>query len=134
MLATYPLTAIVVVLSLLVFIWVTIKVGGARAKHNVQAPATDGPVEFQRVFRVQMNTLEQLVLFLPAVVLFAAAWGDMYAAIVGLFWPIGRVMYALSYYQAAEKRGPGFGITFLSSVILLIGGLVGAVMQLVGGA
>lgn len=130
MLATYPHTAIVVVLSLLVYIWVTIKVGGARAKYNVQAPAIDGPVEFQRIFRVHMNTLEQLVIFLPSLALFAAAWGDMYAAIVGVFWPIGRVIYAVAYYQAAEKRGPGFGITFFTSAILLIGGLVGAVMRL----
>ena len=130
MLAAYPMTAVVVVLSLFVYIWVTMKVGGARAKYSVQAPAVDGPVEFQRVFRVHMNTLEQIVLFIPALVLFAAAWGDMLAAIIGVFWPIGRVLYAVTYYSAAEKRGPGFGMTFLSSVVLLLGGLAGAVMQL----
>jgi glutathione S-transferase len=77
-----------------------------------------------------MNTLEQLVVFVPAVVLFAGAWGDMAAAIIGVFWPIGRVLYAVTYYKAAEKRGPGFGISFLSSIILLLGGLAGAVIRL----
>jgi glutathione S-transferase len=130
MLATYPLTAIVLSLSLFVYIWTAMKVGGARAKYGVHAPAVDGPVEFQRVFRVHMNTLEQMIIFLPALALFAAAWGDMPTAIVAVFWPIGRVLYAVRYYQAAEKRGPGFGISFLSSVVLLLGGLTGAVMAL----
>lgn len=129
MLSTYALTAIVLSLSLFVYIWTAMKVGGARAKYNVQAPAVDGPVEFQRVFRVHMNTLEQMVVFIPALALFAAAWGDQPAAIVGIFWPIGRVLYAVRYYTAAEKRGPGFGISFLSSIVLLIGGLAGAVMR-----
>ena len=131
MIATYPLSAIVAALSLIVYIAFAMKVGSARAKYNVPAPATDGPEEFQRIFRVHMNTLEQVVIFLPALVLFASAWGDLAAAIVGIFWPIDRLVFARGYYRAAEKRGPGFGISFLSSVILLIGGLVGAVVQLV---
>jgi len=128
MLEIFPFTALVAGLSLLVYIWVAMKVGGARAKYNVHAPAVDGPVEFQRVFRVHMNTLEQLVIFLPSLALFAAAWGDTIAAAVGVFWPLGRVLYAFSYYKAAEKRGPGFGISFLASIILLLGGMVGAIM------
>lgn len=130
MLATYPLSAIVVVVALFVYIAFAMKVGKARAKYNISAPLTDGPVEFLRVYRVHINTLEQLVIFLPALVLFAAAWGDLAAAIVGIFWPLGRLLYARGYYDAAGKRGPGFGISFLSSVVLLVGGLVGAVMQL----
>jgi glutathione S-transferase len=131
MIEAYPLTAIALSLSLFVYIWTMMKVGGARAKYSVQAPAVDGPVEFQRIFRVHMNTLEQLVVYLPALALFAAAWGDVPAAIIGVFWPIGRVLYAVRYYQAAEKRGPGFGISFLSSIVLLLGGLAGAVIHLV---
>ncbi|MDX2142261.1 MAG: MAPEG family protein [Rhodospirillaceae bacterium] len=129
MLDTFPLTAIVTALGLLVYVWVTLKVGGARAKYGVKAPSIDGPPDFQRVFRVQQNTLEQVALFVPALWLFAAAWGDMAAAIVGIFWPVGRVLYAVTYYQAAEKRGAGFGLTFLPSAILLLGGLAGAVMK-----
>jgi glutathione S-transferase len=128
MFESFPLTALVTTVSLAVYLWVTLKVGGARAKHGVKAPAIDGPPEFQRIFRVQQNTLEQLALYLPALWVFAAAWGDVAAAAVGVLWPVGRVIYALTYYQAAEKRGAGFGITFLSAGILLIGSLVGAVM------
>ncbi len=132
MLAAFPYTGLVLVLSLFVYIGVFFKVGGARGKYNVPAPAVDGPPEFLRIYRVHMNTLEQLVLFVPALVLFAAAWGDTIAAIIGVFWPIGRVLYARGYYRAAEKRGPGFGVSFLASAILLIGGLIGIVMQLAG--
>lgn len=128
MLETFPLTALVTTLSLAVYLWVTLKVGGARAKYGVKAPNIDGPPEFQRVFRVQQNTLEQLALYLPVQWIFAAAWGDVAAAAVGVLWPIGRILYAVTYYQAAEKRGAGFGITFLSAAVLLLGSLAGAVM------
>jgi glutathione S-transferase len=130
MLDTFPYTAIVTAVALLVYIWIMLKVGAARAKYGVKAPSIDGPPEFERVFRVHQNTVEQLVLFIPALWIFAAAWGDLWAGVVGLFWPIGRVIYAVSYYKAAEKRGAGFGLTFLPSIILLIGGLVGAVTAL----
>lgn len=131
MLDVFPCTAIVTALALLVYLWVTIKVGGARAKFGVKAPSIDGPPDFQRVFRVHQNTLEQLALFIPALWIFAAGWGDMWAAIIGVFWPVGRVIYAVTYYQAAEKRSAGFGITFLSSGILLLGGLAAAVMRVI---
>ena len=129
MLDSFPLTAIVTSLALLVYVWVTLKVGGARAKFGVTAPSVDGPPDFLRVFRVQQNTLEQLALFVPALWMFASFYGDMWAAIIGIFWPIGRIVYAVSYYAAAEKRGAGFGLTFLPSVILLLGGIAGAVMK-----
>ncbi len=130
MLEQFAYTALVTALALFVYIWVILKVGGARAKYGVKAPAIDGPPEFLRVFRVQQNTMEQLVLFLPALWVFAFAWGDVSAAVIGIVWPIGRVLYALGYYKAPEKRAAGFGLTFLPSAILLIGGSVGAVMQL----
>jgi glutathione S-transferase len=132
MLNDYPFTALVAVFSLLVYTWVMTRVGAARGKHQVQAPAVDGPPEFQRVFRVHMNTLEQLVTFVPALIIFAMAWGDLPTAIVGVFWPIGRILYALGYYKAPEKRSAGFGISFLSTAVLLIGGLVGVVMTFTG--
>ena len=130
MVAAFPLTSVVVVLALAVYTWMSFRVGGARGKYNVQAPATDGPPEFLRIYRAHLNTLEQLVVFLPALALFASAWGDVIAAAIGVFWPIGRVLYAAAYYKAAEKRGPGFGISFLSSTVLLLGGLIGAVMEI----
>ena len=131
MLDSYPFTALVVVIALSVYTWVTMRVGAARGKHNIQAPSTEGPPDFQRVFRVHMNTLEQMITFIPALVIFAMAWGDVPTAIVGAFWPLGRILYALGYYKEPGKRGPGFGISFLATAVLLIGGLVGIVMQLI---
>ena len=130
MLAAYPYTALVLIAALVVYTWMGMRVGAARGKYNVQAPNEDGPPEFRRVFRAHMNTLEQLVLFIPALVLFASAWGDVLAAIIGAFWPIGRIAFAFGYYKAADKRGPGFGISFVASVILLAGGLVRVVLNL----
>ena len=126
----YPYTDLVMVFALLVYLWTAFKVGGARGKYQVPAPATDGPPEFQRIYRVHMNTLEQIVIFLPSLWLFATAWGDIKAAIIGLFWPIGRIVFALGYIAAAEKRSVGFGITFFASIILLLGGLVGTIMNM----
>jgi len=131
MLRPFAYSAVVTLLALLVYLSFLFKVGGARAKYNVPAPATDGPPEFQRIYRVQMNTLEQLIWFLPSLWLFAMAWGDPLAAAIGVFWPIGRVVFARGYYVAAEKRSAGFGITFLSSAILLLGAIVGVAMALI---
>ncbi|TAK99688.1 MAG: MAPEG family protein [Rhodospirillaceae bacterium] len=127
---TYPYTDLVMVLAILFYIWTAMKVGGARGTYKVPAPATDGPPEFQRIFRIQMNTLEQIVWFLPALWLFASAWGDIYAAAIGIFWPIGRILFARGYLVAAEKRGLGFGITFFTSAILLLGGLAGTIRNM----
>jgi glutathione S-transferase len=128
----FPYTELVMVLALLVYYWTTFKVGSARGAHKVPAPSTDGPPEFQRIFRVQMNTLEQLILYLPSLWLFATSWGDLPAAVVGLFWPFGRILYARGYYAAAEKRSFGFLVTFLTTVVLLLGGLAGVIRNMLG--
>src|SRR4051812_9757797 len=107
MLHDFPYTAVVTVLTVLVYFWTTTLVARARATYKVEAPSTDGPPEFQRAFRAQMNTLEQIVIFLPLLWLFAAAWGDMIAAGVGVFWPLGRILYARGYLVEAKKRGAG---------------------------
>ena len=127
----FPWTTLVAVAALAVYVWLAMWVGKVRGKYGVVAPSEDGPPEFRRIFRAHMNTLEQIVLFLPALAMFAMAWGDQLAAAIGAFWPVGRVMYALAYAKAAEKRGPGFGLSFLSSSILLLGALVGTIMTLV---
>jgi len=130
--AAFPYTDLVMVFALLVYIWTIFKVGGARVAFNVPAPATDGPPEFLRTWRVQMNTLEQLIIFLPSLWLFATGWGDLLAAIIGVFWPIGRIIYARGYIAAPEKRSLGFMISFFASVILLLGGLAGTLRNMLG--
>ena len=119
------LTAWVTLASLVVYIWMAYKVVEARVKHNVPAPAMDGPLAFQSAMRVQVNTLEQIAIFLPALWLCAVYLGDSWAAAGGLLWIVGRIVYALGYYQAPSKREIGFGMTFFASVALMIGAAVG---------
>ena len=111
--------------ALLMYFWVTVRAGAARGKYKVPAPAITGAPEFERAFRVQQNTLEQMMLFLPSLWLFAALIGDRWAGIAGLVWVVGRIAYAVGYAQAAEKRSAGFIISMLASLVLLIGAIVG---------
>ena len=125
MLSSFP--ALVTVLALLLYVGVFVAAGRARGRYGVQAPAVTGAPEFERAFRVQQNTLEQLIWFLPALWLFAAYVSALW---VGLVWIAGRIYYAVSYYRDPASREPGFVIGFASSGVLLIGALVGILAHL----
>jgi uncharacterized membrane protein YecN with MAPEG domain len=124
----YP--ALVTILSLFMYIWVTLNVAGARRRSGIQPPATTGNDELERYYRVQMNSVEQFVLFLPALWLFAEFLSPVIAAWLGAGWIVGRIVYALGYYKAAEKRHAGFGIAFLCNIALLLGALWGIGVRL----
>lgn len=117
----YPLTALITIITLLLYFWISFNVGKARARYQVPAPRMDGSEDFQRVYRVQANTVEQLVLFLPLLWLAAGVVGDTYAAVIGGLWPVGRFLYAIGYYKDAGKRKWGFMLNILTYVILLGG-------------
>jgi glutathione S-transferase len=120
----HPLVAIVTLLALLVYFYMSLRVGQGRSKYNVPAPATTGHPDFERAYRIHMNTLEWLPLFLVSLWLFAIAWGnDLIAAGIGLVWILGRILYLTGYSKAAEARGPGFGIQALATGVLLFGAL-----------
>lgn len=121
---------IVTVLAIFQFIVFGFKVGGARAKYGVKAPAITGNEIFERHFRVQQNTLEQLVAFIPGLYLFARYFNPLWAVGLGVVYLVGREVYAASYVKDPAKRGAGFGMTFFPTAILLVGGLVGAVIHL----
>lgn len=123
------LTAWVTIASLLMYIWVFAKAGKTRGAHKIEAPCMDGPPEFLIAMRVQANTVEQLVLFLPMLWICCIFMSDMIAASLGAVWVIGRIMYALGYYKDPAKRGPGFGISSLAGLGLLIGSIAGLVMH-----
>ncbi|PCJ72099.1 MAG: MAPEG domain-containing protein [Rhodobiaceae bacterium] len=129
---TYPLTGIVTIVSLLIYVWMAMQIGKARGQHSVPAPSTDGPEDFLRVLRVHGNTMEGLILFIPALWLFALTIGDIWAALVGVAYPIGRLIYARGYYAAADKRSTGFLIGFVSTIILLLGSLGALIMATTG--
>ncbi len=119
----HGLVAIVTLLALLLYFYMGLRVGGGRSKYGVEAPATSGNPDFERLFRVQMNTLEWLPIFIPALWLFAFAWNDLIASAIGLVWIVGRILYMTSYSKAAASRGPGFGIQALAALALLLGAL-----------
>jgi glutathione S-transferase len=123
---------IVTALAVLQFIVFGFRVGGARGRYGVKAPAVTGNEIFERYFRVQQNTLEQLIVFLPGLYLFSHYLSPLIAAGLGAVYLIGREVYAATYVKDPAKRGPGYGLTFLPTVILVLGGLFGAVRQLLG--
>ncbi|MBD2694705.1 MAPEG family protein [Anabaena catenula] len=125
-----PFPSLVTVSALILYFVITINVGRARAKYQVPVPQTTGNLDFERVLRVQQNTLEQLALFLPALWLFSVYVSPIWGSVLGTTWIIGRIAYAWGYYQAAEKRGVGFAISSLSSIGLILGSLVGIILSL----
>ncbi len=115
-----PLTGLISALALLLYFILTINVGRARAKYKVPVPQMTGDPDFERVLRVQQNTLEQIIFFLPLLWLFSYFVNPVWGAGLGALWILGRIVYAWGYYQATEKRGPGFAIASLSSIVLLV--------------
>lgn len=126
-----PWPSLVTAIALLVYLVLTINVGRARAKYKIVPPQMSGDPNFERVVRVQQNTLEQLVLFLPALWLFSEFVSPIWGAGIGAVWVAGRIVYAWGYYQAAEKRTLGFAIGSLTLLTLLGGSLVGIILPLV---
>jgi glutathione S-transferase len=125
-----PWIVLVTIAALLLYFYMGLRVGGARRKHGVAAPATSGNPEFERVFRVHMNTLEWLPIFLPALWICAGYWNPAIVAAIGLVWIIGRIMYMVGYVKAAEQRSMGFLVQFLAALVLIIGSVAGAIMAL----
>ena len=125
-----PYVHIVTALAVLQFVVFGFRVGVARERYGVKAPAISGNETFERLFRIQMNTLEQLIVFLPGLYLFARYFSPYVAAGLGVVYLLGRELYAFTYVRDPSKRSVGYGITFLPMVILVVGGLIGAVRAL----
>lgn len=129
MIPAFP--ALVSALALLLYTACVAAAGRARHRYDIKAPAVTGAPEFERALRVQQNTLEQLVWFLPSLWLFALYASPAWGGIIGLVWIAGRAYYAISYYRDPETRGPGFVIGFTSAAVLLVGALIGIIGRLV---
>ncbi len=104
-------------------------VGRQRAKHGVDAPAITGEAEFERAFRIHQNTVEQMVIFLPALWIFGYYVDAQIGAGLGLLFVVSRLIYRRSYLSDPTSRTAGFGIGALTMMILLFGGLIGAVQS-----
>lgn len=126
------LPALDTALTVLLLLYTATKVGAARSQHGIKAPAVSGHPDFERAWRVQMNTLEASVMFLPSLWLATqfggAAW---FAGLLGLLWVLARTWYAVAYQRDANKRGAPFGLASLFMAGLLFWGLIGVLVQMV---
>ena len=128
---------LVLVLIVVQYLSFGMKVGAAREKYEIKAPAITGHPEFERYYRVHQNTLENLIIFIPLYLVFALmaenqGWmGYETASVVGVFWLTGRFVYAKSYVKDPASRGKGFIISFLATVALLLGTLLLSVMSMI---
>ncbi|GLR85759.1 MAPEG family protein [Bradyrhizobium iriomotense] len=127
----YHLTALVTLLAVAFCFFTSINVARSRAKTGVKVPAMSGHPDFERAFRIQMNTLEWIPIFLPSLWVFAIYISDAIAAAIGAVWIIGRVVYFIGYSKEAAKRGRGFAIQAVASFALWIGALVAVLWRLV---
>jgi glutathione S-transferase len=124
------LVILIIILALMEYMLFTFRVGMARGKYGIKAPAISGNLEFERYFRVQQNTLEQLIIFIPAILAFSwmaesIGWpGNYIASGLGVIWIIGRYLYASSYVRDPDSRAIGFMMTFFPTVLMLVGTLV----------
>jgi glutathione S-transferase len=119
------LVYLTILLALLEYMVMGALVGRARGKHGIQAPAMTGHPEFERANRVHLNTLENLIIFIPSVWLFAMFVSVLWAAALGLVFVAARAAYAVGYLQAAEKRSIGAGVTGIVEIVLVVGALIG---------
>ena len=127
-----PLVHAVIALALIEYFVFGFAVGRARGRYKVPAPATTGNEVFERYYRVQMNTLEQLVVFVPSVLLFAHYVQPFAAAALGLVFIAGRALYFRGYVRGPERRYLGFGLSALANTTLMLGALIGAARAALG--
>src|SRR5262245_5003647 len=122
--------AIVIILAVLEYIVFGFLVGRARGRYEIKAPAVTGHEVFERYFRVHQNTLETLIAFIPGISLFALFVNPNWAAGIGLVYVLGRIVYFRAYVADPAKRSAGYGMSMLPILVLLVGGLIGAILNL----
>ena len=118
---------LIVLLALLQYVWFTARVGLARGKYKIDAPACDGDETWNRLFRIQQNTMEQLIVFIPAVYAFSYYMSELWMMLPGLAFIIGRFLYSAEYQKDPKTRTPGMSITLLSNVVMVLGALFGLI-------
>jgi uncharacterized membrane protein YecN with MAPEG domain len=129
---TSQLPAVVTLLTLLLMFATVWMVGRARERYGIKAPSISGDPAFERAWRVQMNTLENAVMFIPALWLASQYVDPLWAGIAGLVWLAGRVWYALAYLRDPTRRGPGYIVSMIAwaaLVLIAAGGIGMAIME-----
>ncbi|MCO4793673.1 MAG: MAPEG family protein [Bacteriovoracaceae bacterium] len=125
------IVTIIVCVALLEYVFFSIKVGSMRSKLGVKAPFVAGNEKWERYYRVQQNTIEQYIVFIPSIYGFAYYINPLWASGIGALVLIGRFLYYVGYTNPEKSRGTGFILTFVPSMVLLLGTLVGCIIKLV---
>jgi len=125
----YSYVVIVSALALLAYYFTLLMAGLARGRFKIEPPSHSGPPEYERYVRAHQNTLEHLVLFMPGLWLFAYVVSPLWAAGIGAIWPFMRVLYALGYHQAAEKRLIPLYLSMPPIYIFVLGSLIGGILR-----
>ena len=118
--------AVVIIIAVIQFVIIAWLVGRARTRYGIKAPATTGHEVFERWFRVQQNTMELLIVFIPAISLFAIYAHPNWAAWIGVVYVVGRIVYTRAYVADPSRRSFGFGLSMAPILVLLAGALIGA--------
>ncbi len=130
------LVYLIIIIALIEYIFFAAKTGMARVKYQVKAPAISGHPMFERHYRVQMNTLEQLIIFIPGLLVFAwtgeaVGWpAHEISALLGVIWIIGRAVYYRAYLGDPAQRGIGFMMTMIPSMTMLLASFIAILVSL----
>lgn len=119
-----------ILIALLQYIFFTGRAGFSRSKYSVKAPKTVGNERWERIYRIQQNTMEQLVMFIPGTLIFSAYVSSSWVLLPGILFIVGRHLYSRLYLESPENRGPGMVLSFLSNIVLVLGGLIGVSLKL----
>lgn len=126
---TMELVTLLILIALAQYIYFTGRTGLTRAKYGISAPKTVGDDTWERIFRVQQNTMEQLVPFVPGMIAFAYLVSPTWALLPGSLFIIGRALYSHQYISKPDSRATGMVITMLSNVVLVVGSMVGVIIK-----
>jgi glutathione S-transferase len=121
---------VVLLLALAEYFAFGLLVGNARAKYQVKAPAVTGDARFERYFRVQQNTLEVLIIFVPALLIAAQYWDPVWIAALGAVYVVGRLVYLRSYVRDPASRSLGYSLSIVPALLLVFAGAIGAIRSL----
>jgi uncharacterized MAPEG superfamily protein len=123
---------LVALLALFEYLGFGTAVGNARARYGIKAPAITGEEHFERYFRVQQNTLELLIVFLPVLAIAAAYWNPVWVAAIGAVYLVGRLVYFRAYVREPRQRSLGYGLSIVPVLLLVLGSVIGVVRALLG--